>query len=113
MNAENLARWVHPDFLFLVPILVFLGIVLKYRTDLTNGAIPIVLYIVAIFLASIWGFFLSQFEGGKMWYDAIVRSGLSQGFIVTAMAVMSYSSYHDTKKVVKKFKDAIKENADE
>jgi FtsH-binding integral membrane protein len=101
----NLETWIRPNFAFLVPLLILLGLILKYRTKLTNSIIPVILYIVAFFLAMIWGFCTSQYEHAALWFDAIIRAGVVQGFVVTALAVMTYSAYHDTGKVVKKFKD--------
>lgn len=104
----NLEAWIRPNFGFLVPLLVLIGLILKYRTKLTNSLIPVILYIVAFFLAMIWGFCTSQYENAALWFDAIIRAGVAQGFVVTAISVMTYSMYHDTGKFVKKFKDEKK-----
>ena len=101
----GLETWIRPNFTFLVPLLILLGLILKYRTKIINSLIPVILYIVAFILAMIWGFCTSQYENSALWFDAIIRAGVVQGFVVTAVAVMAYSSYHDTGKFVKKFKD--------
>lgn len=95
MNA-----WVHHEFLFVVPVLLLVGVVLKHQVEeLHNGLIPTVMFVFAFFLCSIWGYQISNFEiGGGRIFDALIRSGLSQGFIVSAIAAKIYDAVHGANK---------------
>lgn len=104
-SAVDLNRWIRPDFVFIVPILIGVGLILKYRTALSNKLIPVFLFLVGFFIATIWGYITSHYLGGARVFDAFIIAGVSQGFVTTAAAVMIYSSYHGTRRVFREAKD--------
>lgn len=100
-------RWIRPDFAFIVPILIGVGIIIKYRTPQNNKLIPLFLLFVAVPIATIWGFITSEYTGGAKIFDAFVIAGLAQGFIATAQAVMIYSTVHGVKRRWKEVKKGV------
>jgi len=104
--------WIRTDFVFIVPILIGVGLILKYRTPQNNKLIPLFLFAVAFPLASIWGFVSSQYLGGARWFDALIIAGVSQGFVCTASAVMIYGSFHGAKRVLRESKNLLKEDSE-
>lgn len=100
-----LADYAHPDFIFMIPLLVLIGVVAKHLTDLNNGLIPFLLIVIAVVGCSVWGYQISAFAVGEgRWFDAIVRSGLAQGFLLAAIAGKIYNTVHGAKKTVRELK---------
>jgi len=99
--GEKIMEYIHPDFLFVVPVLLGLGMILKKYTKIDNGLIPTINFVVAALMCAIWGYSMSAFTGGDRVFDALVRSGFAQGFLVSAVATKLYDGAHGAKKAQK------------
>lgn len=90
---------VSTDLLFLVPILLGVGIILKKLTDLSNELIPALLFLFVAFpVCAVVGFFISANTGFQKVLDCIGRYGIFQGFLLTALSVTVYDIVHGIKK---------------
>ena len=99
MDLQNFLR---PDFVTIALFLWIVGAVLKYRTELSNNAIPLTLFAVAFVISSIWGWFTSTYIGSARIVDALVICGLVHGVIVTAIAAYGWDVVNGIKKGFKK-----------
>ncbi|MDD4083140.1 MAG: hypothetical protein PHD05_07160 [Sphaerochaetaceae bacterium] len=93
-----MTEYIKSELVFLIPLLIGLGKVLKNRfskTGQSSDVIPVYLLIVGIFVAIVYGFISSTYTGWKMVLDAVIMTGFVQGSIAawTAMGV-----YDTTKK---------------
>ena len=102
-------KWIRPNFVFIVPVLIGVGLFLKYiLPKLNNKLIPVILFGVGFVLASGFGYFNSQYLGGARIYDTFIIAGLSQGFVTTASAVATYSMVHGSKRVFNEWRGKSK-----
>jgi len=105
-SVVDLNQWIRPNFIFIVPVLIGLGLVPKYLfPKLNNKLIPVILFAIGFVMASIFGYMNSTYTGGARMYDTFIICGLSQGFATTAVAVMTYSMVHGSKRVYREWKD--------
>lgn len=96
--SMDVLQMIRPDFITIALFLWVLGAVLKYRTTLTNNAIPLILLGVSVVLCSVWGFFTSAYLDGARWIDAILMCGIVHGVIVTAVATYGWDIVNGIKK---------------
>lgn len=98
----DLASMMRPDFVTIALFLWVLGAILKYRTDITNNGIPLILFAVAFVVSSAWGWSTSEYVGGARVVDALVICGIVHGLIVTAIAAYGWDVVNGIKKGLKK-----------
>ncbi len=84
---------IRTDFVVLIPFLNVLGAILKYRTQINNKKLPVLLFIVAVVMCALWGYFISSLGGGARWMDALLMCGLVHGLIVTSIAVWGWDAF--------------------
>lgn len=108
MGSENmefldfLLTWTNPDFLFIVPIMLFAGWILKEFTKVSNELIAFILLLtVGIPICGISGFFVSQATGWQRVFETVVKYGISQGVLITALTVVLYDISHGISKYSK------------
>lgn len=84
MDWQN---YVEPGLLGLVPVLIFLGYVIKHATRLPNRFIPLILTAIGVFLCTLTTVVQLNPVGG--WRDAMsaALTGITQGVLVAAAAV--------------------------
>ena len=104
LSAIDFNKLIRPNFMFIIPILIIVGLVIKYLTNKNNKLIPVYLFIVAFPIAAVWGYLTSQYTGGARIFDTFIIAGLSQGAATTAGAVMVYASFHGGKRVFREWK---------
>ena len=97
-DIMDITAMIRPDFVTIALFLWILGAVLKYRTDLTNNAIPAILLGVSFVICSIWGYATSMYVGSVRMIDAIIMCGLVHGLIVTAIAAYGWDVVNGIKK---------------
>lgn len=80
-------NYVEPGLLTLVPVLIFLGSVIKHATSVENRFIPLILTGVGVLLSTVTT--LSQVNPFGTWQDALSAglTGITQGILVAAAAV--------------------------
>ncbi len=98
----DIGAMLRPDFVTIALFLWILGVILKYRTEITNNLIPIVLFGVAFVISSVWGWATSELVGGARVVDALVICGLVHGVIVTAIAAYGWDIVNGVKKGLRK-----------
>lgn len=99
---EFILTWTNPDFLFVVPVLLFVGWVLKEFTKVSNELIAIILLLtVGIPICGIAGFFVSHATGWQRVFETVVKYGISQGVLITALTVVLYDVSHGISKYSK------------
>lgn len=80
-------NYIEPGLLGLVPVLLFLGTVIKHATSVNNKWIPLILTVISVFLSTITT--VVQVSPFGVWQDALsaVLTGITQGILVAAAAV--------------------------
>lgn len=82
---EKLAMWL--------PFILFLGWMIKHKTKIQNGYIPIILLSISILIGSLYGYAISAANGCPMW-EIVFVYGLGQGFVLAVEAVFIHSAFH-------------------
>lgn len=90
----NVLALIRPQFLYVSLFLLIVGSVIKYRTELYNKLIAIILFMASFFLCSLWGFFTSSFVGVKRIVDAFMYCGLIQGLFVASIPVFGWDTVY-------------------
>ena len=102
-----LIDWIQPKFLFVVPLLLGSGWVLKNYSKVSNELIAVILLVFVAFpTCSIAGSFIVDATGWERFFKVVVEYGISQGVLVTAFAVVAYDVFHG---VGKYRRDKLKE----
>lgn len=94
----DIVTMIRPDFVTIALFLWILGAIIKYRTELANNTIPIVLFAVSFVLCTVWGYATSEYAGSVRWMDALLMCGLVHGLIVTAIAAYGWDVVNGIKK---------------
>lgn len=97
-SKMDFVTMIRPDFVTIALFLWILGAILKYRTNLENGIIPIILFVVSFVLCTIWGYCTSEYIGNTRLVDAFIMCGLIHGAIVTAIAAYGWDVVNGIKK---------------
>jgi len=106
-----LIDWIQPKFLFVVPILLGAGWVLKNYSKVSNELIAIILLVFVSFpICSIAGSFITDATGWESFFEIVVEYGVSQGVLVTAFAVIAYDVFHGVGKYRRDRKKEVSNN---
>jgi uncharacterized membrane protein len=100
-DKMDIFTMIRPDFVTIALFLWILGAILKYRTNLMNGKIPVILFAVSFVLCSAWGYATSEYTGSVQIVDALLMCGLVHGVIVTAIAAYGWDVVNGIKKTKK------------
>ncbi len=96
-TIEVLKNLIKPELLILVPILIFLGSIIK-KTVIKNKYIPFILTGISVALATIY---VVATCGDTISYKGILLvlfTAITQGILVTALSVYGYENYKNIKK---------------
>lgn len=92
---------IKPALLILVPILNAIGQWLKGRkmpdgsyqnAKVETNVIPVILIVVSILVAVVYGFIASTYQGWRLVLDAVVMTGLLQGSLVAFVSMGVYDT---------------------
>lgn len=91
---EEIASYINPELLVLVPALFLVGMAIK-RFGSDDRVIPLVLGLIGMLLACLYG--LATMGAGDS-VAMILFTGLLQGIFCAAAAVYSHQCYHQYQK---------------
>lgn len=97
--VNDLNLLIRIDFFTVAIFLSIIGAILKYRTPCPNKLIPTLLFGIAFFVCSVWGYFSSFYIGGARLVDALLMCGLIQGVVVSAIATWGWDVVYGIYKV--------------
>lgn len=88
----ELLDYIPIRYRFLVPVLVFLGYLIKHKTAIPNVFIPTILFIVASVTGMVIRAFLSTYTGWYFWVDVIFLYGIINGLQTTLISCGGYEA---------------------
>lgn len=104
INSYDIINLIKPELLILVPIIIFIGFIIKKSKIIKTNYIPIILAIISIMLSSIYVVATST---DVITYNGIlitIFTAITQGLIVALSSV----GLNQVKKQLNKVKEEVK-----
>lgn len=105
--AKPLLLWIPP--------LMLIGLLLKLLPDFPNRWIPVVLFFVAFLISSTWAIkTTTETNATVKMVDVFIKTGIGQGFLMSASAAILWDLFHGflksyrKNKILKKEEDNVK-----
>lgn len=86
MDLEMIKQFIKPEILILVPVLYFIGVMIKNTLLIKDKFIPLTLGITGIVLAVIWVLATTDINNTKDIYTAIFTA-ITQGILCSGASV--------------------------
>ena len=84
-----------PELLIWIPVLLIVGYLLKHATSFPNEFIAILILVLAVIIAALYGIGVTTAKhGAGRWITAFAAYGLGQGFLLTFSTVFIYDVMH-------------------
>lgn len=96
---------IAPGLLIWLPVLIVAGYLLKHATKFPNEFIGMVLLVVSVVIALLYGVGATAGTGVERWVTVLVAYGLGQGFLLTFSTVFVYDVVHGALKFIKRKKE--------
>lgn len=94
---ENIMEYIKPELLVLIPVLYFIGLMLKNTQAFADKYIPAGLGIIGVVLCALWVAGTSTLDSLQAILLAVFTA-IVQGVIVAGMAVYANQIYKQAKK---------------
>ncbi len=93
---DELVSLIRPELLILMPVLCFLGYLIKNKTTIASNNIPFILLGCSVFLTAVWMLGQTPITGFAQ-AMTLLFSILVQGSLVSAASVFAHQLYKQAK----------------